>query len=122
MNAALVDGIVKAVLYEGYMLYPYRPSAVKNRQRFNFGVVYPRAHSEMQPGTDACTMQTECLVEGNSETHCAITVRFLRLVTRTVAKLSAPVNELSEITEAGYEIVESLLANGKLYQPWQEAA
>ena len=36
MNAALVDGIVKAVLYEGYMLYPYRPSAVKNRQRFNF--------------------------------------------------------------------------------------
>ncbi len=41
MNAALVDGIVKAVLYEGYMLYPYRPSAVKNRQRFNFGVVYP---------------------------------------------------------------------------------
>ena len=24
MNAALIDGIVKAVLYEGYMLYPYR--------------------------------------------------------------------------------------------------
>ena len=50
MNAALVDGIVKAVLYEGYMLYPYRPSAVKNRQRFNFGVVYPRAYSEAQGG------------------------------------------------------------------------
>ena len=45
MNAAMVDGIVKAVLYEGYMLYPYRPSAVKNRQRFNFGVVYPRVYS-----------------------------------------------------------------------------
>ena len=65
MNAALVDGIVKAVLYEGYMLYPYRPSAVKNRQRFNFGVVYPRAYSEAQGGTDACTMQTECLVSGD---------------------------------------------------------
>ena len=59
MNAALVDGIVKAVLYEGYMLYPYRPSAVKNRQRFNFGVVYPRAYSEAQGRvTDAWTMQT----------------------------------------------------------------
>jgi len=42
MNDALVDGIVKAVLYEGYMLYPYRPSAAKNRQRFNFGVVFLR--------------------------------------------------------------------------------
>ena len=65
MNAAMVDGIVKAVLYEGYMLYPYRPSAVKNRQRFNFGVVYPRAYSHAQGGTDAWSMQTECLVQGN---------------------------------------------------------
>ena len=46
MNVELVDKIVKAVLYEGYMLYPYRPSAVKNQQRFNFGVVYPREYSE----------------------------------------------------------------------------
>jgi hypothetical protein len=121
MNAAIVDGIVKAVLYEGYMLYPYRPSAVKNRQRFNFGVVYPRAYSEMQRGTDACTMQTECLVEGNNDTQCAVTVRFLRMVTRTVAKLSAPVAELSELTDAACETVESLHANGKIFQPWQEA-
>jgi len=121
MNAAIVDGIVKAVLYEGYMLYPYRPSAVKNRQRFNFGVVYPRAYSEMQRGTDACMMQTECLVEGNNDTQCAVTVRFLRMVTRTVAKLSAPVAELSELTEAACETVESLQANGKSFQPWQEA-
>ena len=121
MNAAIVDGIVKAVLYEGYMLYPYRPSAVKNRQRFNFGVVYPRAYSEMQRGTDACMMQTECLVEGNNDTQCAVTVRFLRMVTRTVAKLSAPVAELSELTEAACETVESLQANGKIFQPWQEA-
>jgi hydrogenase maturation protease len=121
MNAAIVDGIVKAVLYEAYMLYPYRPSAVKNRQRFNFGVVYPRVYSEMQRGTDACMMQTECLVEGNNDTQCAVTVRFLRMVTRTVAKLSAPVAELSELTEAACETVESLQANDKSFQPWQEA-
>ena len=41
MNAKLVEDIANAVLYEGYMLYPYRPSSVKNRQRWNFGVVYP---------------------------------------------------------------------------------
>jgi hydrogenase maturation protease len=85
MNAALVDGIVKAVLYEGYMLYPYRPSAVKNRQRFNFGVVYPRMYSEAQGGTDACTMQTECLVQGNDGTQCFVCVRFLRMVARSSA-------------------------------------
>ena len=43
MNQAIVDRIVNAVLYEGYILYPYRPS-VKNRQRWTFGGVYP-AHT-----------------------------------------------------------------------------
>ena len=52
MNSAIIDAITKAVLYEGYMLYPYRPSAIKNRQRFNFGVLYPRPYSEAQGGTD----------------------------------------------------------------------
>lgn len=39
MKLSLVDQIATAVLYEGYLLYPYRASAVKNRQRFNFGVL-----------------------------------------------------------------------------------
>ena len=51
MNRAAVERIAKAVLYEGYMLYPYRPSAVKNQQRFNFGVVYPQSYSEAQKGS-----------------------------------------------------------------------
>jgi hypothetical protein len=41
VNEELVDRIVHAVLYEGYILYPYRASAKKNRQRFTFGRVYP---------------------------------------------------------------------------------
>ena len=45
MSATSVERIASALLYEGYMLYPYRRSAVKNRQRFNFGVIYPEAHS-----------------------------------------------------------------------------
>ena len=99
MNAAMVDGIVKAVLYEGYMLYPYRPSAVKNRQRFNFGVVYPRAYSEAQGGTDACMMQTECLVQGDEDAECVVSVRFLRMVARSIKKLLVPVSELPSIME-----------------------
>jgi len=121
MNDELVDGIVKAVLYEGYMLYPYRPSAVKNRQRFNFGVVYPRAFSEAQGGTDAWTMQTECLLLGNEGTRCAIRVGFLRLVERSIEKVLTPLSSLSSILSKNTQTVARLEINGKVYQPWQEA-
>ena len=64
MNTTAADRIAKAVLYEGYMLYPYRPSAVKNQQRFNFGVVYPQPFSRVGNESDPWIMQTECLVRG----------------------------------------------------------
>ena len=38
MSVELVERIANAVLYEGYILYPYRASSVKNQRRFNFGV------------------------------------------------------------------------------------
>jgi hypothetical protein len=47
-----IDKIVAAVLYEGYVLCPYRRSAMKNHQRWTFGGVYPRAYSEESAGTD----------------------------------------------------------------------
>lgn len=56
MSSELVEKIANAVLYEGYMLYPYRPSAVKNRQRWNFGSLAPEEF-----------MQTECLALGGPE-------------------------------------------------------
>ena len=121
VNTALVDNIVKAVLYEGYMLYPYRPSAVKNRQRFNFGVVYPQVYSEAHGGTDACAMQTECLAEGNEATQCTVRVRFLRMVDRSVRKLRAPACNLSDISDANSEAVESLELGRQVHRPWQEA-
>jgi hypothetical protein len=82
MNAGRVEEIADAVLYEGYLLYPYRASALKNRQRWNFGVVYPRGYSEAQAGTDPWSMQTQCLVTGGPLTAIQMNVRFLRLVER----------------------------------------
>ena len=79
MNLGVVEQIAKAVLYEGYMLYPYRPSSVKNQQRWNFGVLCPQSYSEAQSGSEAWTMQTECLVEGSSLTGIEVRVRFLQL-------------------------------------------
>ena len=82
MNRALVDEIAAAVLYEGYILYPYRPSALKNQQRFNFGVVSPR------PGGDAGEggwfIHTESLVRAAGECELDLRVRCLHLTARTI--------------------------------------
>jgi len=86
MNNAVVEKIANAVLYEGYMLYPYRHSAVKNRQRFNFGVLYPLQHCQLQTGSDNWQMQTECLLIGNAATPIEVKVRFLQLVARQGAQ------------------------------------
>jgi len=72
-----VRRIADAVLYEGYLLWPYRRSALKNQRRWTFGGVYPRAHSEAHPD-DRWLMRTECLLEADPEVD--VRVRFLQVV------------------------------------------
>ena len=121
MNLGVVEQIAKAVLYEGYMLYPYRPSSVKNQQRWNFGVLCPQSYSVAQKGSEAWTMQTECLVEGSAMTGLEVRVRFLQLVARTIGELTMPVNELLPGEVPEFRLVERLAVDGRVYQPWQEA-
>lgn len=82
MNRPLVDEIAAAVLYEGYLLYPYRPSALKNQQRFNFGVVAPQSDTQMDAG--GWFIQTECLVRAAADCELDVRVRFLHLTFRTI--------------------------------------
>ncbi|MGA8428791.1 MAG: hypothetical protein WB729_03145 [Candidatus Sulfotelmatobacter sp.] len=119
MNSTHIDAIAKAVLYEGYMLYPYRPSSVKNRQRFNFGVLYPQSYSEAQAGSDAWSMQTECLVHGDSLTALEVRLRFLKLVSRTVRRKIGQAQHAGK--PADFEAASMLEADGKVIVPWQEA-
>ena len=121
MNLAVVDKIAKAVLYEGYMLYPYRPSSVKNQQRWNFGVLCPKPYSEATKGSDAWTMQTECLVEGGPLTALEIRVRFLQLAARCIGELTEPVPELLPGEMLAFRMVSRLDVAGRSYHPWQEA-
>ena len=59
MNFEIARRVADAVLYEGYVLYPYRASSLKNRLRWQFGVIAPRApHDDGEPSF----AQTECLV------------------------------------------------------------
>ncbi len=87
MKLEQVKEIANAVLYEGYLLYPYRQSAIKNRTRWTFGAVYPREYSEANGGIEPWTMHTECLVEGQADDiSLDVTVRFLHLLVRTVGQ------------------------------------
>lgn len=119
MNSSLVDKIVQAVLYEGYILYPYRPS-VKHRQRWTFGGLYPRAYSERQRGTDPWMMQVECPVRGGPTATVGVTVKFLHLVNRIVGESAAPLTEAPD-AEPAFRAVESLTVGAHTYQAWQEA-
>jgi hypothetical protein len=74
-----VEQIADAILYEGYILYPYRASALKNGQRWNFGVLYPPSYAAAQQGSDSSVMRCECLARGGS---VKVTLRFLQLVAR----------------------------------------
>ena len=122
MNMSSIDAIARAVLYEGYMLYPYRPSSVKNRQRFNFGVLYPRPYSEAQSGTDAWSMQTECLMEATERTAIDVRVRFLKLVDRSVWELTEPsADENKRDGMQRFEPATAVEVEGKTFAAWQEA-
>ncbi len=118
MNLDRVEKIAEAVLYEGYMLYPYRPSSVKNQQRWNFGVLYPPSWCETQFSSDHFSMQTECLLKTDSSTRLTVKVRFLHIVQRSIAKLTTP---SAAPSEADLELVNRLELAGRIYQPWQEA-
>ncbi len=74
--------VADAVLYEGYLLYPYKASALKNQMRWQFGVVVPQA-SRDAGSTENAHQQTDVLVEGDSAT-LDVLVRFLHLQARQV--------------------------------------
>jgi hypothetical protein len=80
VNFAAIEKIANAVLYEGYILYPYRASSTKNRQRWNFGTMYPQTYAEAQRPAEAFRFVTECLVKAASDARLDIRIRFLQLV------------------------------------------
>ena len=119
--------IADTVLYEGYILYPYRASHGKNASgvRWQFGVLAPQRHTDanplppgaMQPaGTvsgavETWCQQTECMVEGADGASVDVRLRFLHLQARLVEAAAA---------EGQFTPVESLTAGGERYVTWDE--
>lgn len=105
------EKIAAAVLYEGYLLWPYRRSAKKNQKRWTLGGVYPRAYSEADGGHDPWYMQTECLVRG-TDPIVMVTVRFLQVVDRQVTR---------KTSDGSFECVDTLQIGPARHLTWEEA-
>jgi hypothetical protein len=78
MSIEQVQKIADAVMFEGYMLYPYRPSSVKNRQRWTFGGLYPKRYADRNG--DASGFHSEVLLKASNRPLIEVRVRFLHLM------------------------------------------
>jgi hypothetical protein len=104
--------VADAILYEGYLLYPYRASAQKNQERFQFGVLMPAAYRAVDEHEPSAA-QTECVLDGPADSAVTVLARFLQVQRRTV---------LAGSPDAGFREVGSLEAGGVEHTPWDEAA
>jgi hypothetical protein len=126
MNFASVEKIAAAVLYEGYILYPYRSTAIKNRQRWNFGTLYPRIYAEAQRPQEPFRLISECLLVPGDNASLDIKVSFLQLLPqpRTSSNLADPSldwDEAVERTSDHCDLSLSALLNSPLSLPIQPA-
>jgi hypothetical protein len=111
--------VADAVLYEGYLLYPYGRSSSKNRVRWQFGVVVPRVWARARGLTDTSVagsaegswQQTECLLEARQAiVHGR--VRFLQLQRKSVEE---------QLSNGAYRMVDSLDTGARLELGFDEA-
>ncbi len=116
LNAGHLDHarrVADAILYEGYLLYPYHQAAQKNQIRFQFGVLMPRGYAQVDP-TEASSSQTECLLDCPDDAEVRVLVRFLHLQRRLVQSVSRQDGALHDVS--------SLHVDGVEYSTWDEAA
>ncbi|WP_198319322.1 hypothetical protein [Actinopolyspora erythraea] len=103
--------VADAVLYEGYLLYPYTADSPKNQVRWQFGVLMPPGYADESIGeyTDA---RTECLLEAPEDARVHVRLRFLRVQQRVVEKI----DERGE-----YRRVASLPVDDRVIEEFDEA-
>lgn len=115
VNAMTLDHVrtvADAVLYEGYLLYPYRASSHKNQSRWQFGVLGPPSAAPASFGEQP-DMAMECLLAPDGS-PAAVTVhlRFLQVQVREVQRREA---------DGGHTPVAELTVAGGQVLSWEEA-
>ncbi len=113
MSLTLARTVADAVLYEGYLLYPYRATSRKNQVRWQFGVLGPPAATIAGVG-EPSDLAAECLVSAGDGAALTVHLRFLQLQTRAVERVDPA-------AAAGFTPVEELVADGATWLSWEEA-
>jgi hypothetical protein len=106
-----VRTIADAVLYEGYLLYPYRATSGKNQSRWQFGVLGPPGAAQRGIGEDD-TISTQLLLDPGPDAALTVVVRCLQLQRRTAERDTA---------DGGFEPVDQLTAGSQSWLTWDEA-
>jgi hypothetical protein len=104
--------VADAVLFEGYLLYPYRASSRKNQARWQFGVLGPPGAAAAGVGEEP-EMAAQCLLRGSPETRLSVRLRFLQLQTRSVERATGK--------RRSFEPVDELTVGGRTWLRWDEA-
>lgn len=104
---ARARAVADAVLYEGYLLYPYRANARKNQSRWQFGVLGPVGAAAAGLGEESA-LSAQCLLAAGAAAALTVTVRFLQVQRRTVE-------------DAGGVAVAELTVDGRSWISWDEA-
>jgi hypothetical protein len=113
MSLGHARAVADAVLVEGYALYPYRASAQKNRYRWAFGVLAPRAWSEAGGG-DPWWLESQLLVAGAGPAgRLSGQLRFFQIERRTI-------EASGEANGGRFTPVDSLEVDGQLLVAWDE--
>jgi hypothetical protein len=125
MNFAPIRAVADAVLFEGFALYPYRASAIKNRTRWAFGVLAPAAYVAGHAG-EASWMQTEFLcvpdagLEGSDGLVITGELRFLVSRVRRLERRAGAGTGRSD-RSGSWEPTARLVSGGEPIVPWEEA-
>src|SRR5271168_5665068 len=101
--------VADAVLYEGYLLYPYRGTSSKNQSRWQFGVLGPRGAAAAGLGEDD-SIAAQFLVDGAQA--ITLVVRFLQLQHRRVER---------DTGGGRFEPVDELITPTGSWLTWDEA-
>lgn len=109
MTRDRVRAVADAVLYEGYLLYPYRGTSNKNQSRWQFGVLGPPGAAGAGLGED-CTLSAEFLTDGAPA--LTLVVRFLQLQHRFAERATG---------DGGFEPVDELNTPAGSWLSWDEA-
>lgn len=110
-NRLRARAVADAVLYEGYLLYPYRANSSKNQTRWQFGVLGPAGASAAGIGEDDSLAAQVVVAPGDTPT-VTIVVRFLQLQHRGVEK---------DCGDGTFEPVDELVSGTQAWLRWDEA-